>query len=645
MVFGSLGFVGLTQSVAHDGAWATPNPQTLAIAPAVDHYRACKSAKRCLDILERHGPDSFDYDVLAHDFYRLGTQGRLGLLRLTKGDDLMALKALDLLSRRNFGFTEIEQNQLKAFWPEKAPRLVAKLFQTNMTPLFAQESITTLLSPNPEIRNLSRDILTKAVTQKIPLSLDPKSEATVQSALMKSPRPALVTLLSKGSKVDVFEKLTPVLRTTDADTVTAAYVTLFQRDKAAAFQALVGTLFDLKDKDFDSAMALSKLLQRRHKVRSDGFYIRFATDIANDPKMGVMGRLAGLDARIVSNNSAKNAKPLQSTPLLLETFKARLENDRDIDVNYIPFAIEMEKGPIKGWLFALHDYFKRTNNPEYNVFITQLGSVKTLQAKGIVKDALSNTDNYELLASALYASGQQDENSALLANLAGSHPWAGVRIAAKAGLNQTPLNLVTERLRQQENRRAKFCKTDFIDPQNGAREMPYFEPPILADGQVALRPDLKTATALKDGWLAGYSKGLNQGGLYYFDYETGKADKILPYNIAAVFPVREMPLGKYESLFWVFAHTHPKNPKEQTIFRVSLQDEALKAERILTYPMTVTRYGRLSKSDWYLGFVPPGYEGAKSEKRYNPPLALSFKGAVSRACDTSYAPQQKTGAR
>lgn len=642
---GSLGFVILTECVAHNVAWAVPNSQTLAIAPSVDHYRACKSAKHCFDILERHGPDSFDYDVLAHDFYRLGRQGRLGLLRLTKDDDLMALKALDLLSRRNFGFTEIEQNQLRDFWPEKAPRLLAKLFQTNITPLFAQESITTLLSPNPEIRNLSRDILTKAVTQKIPLLLDPKSEATVRSALIKSPHPALVTLLSKGPKADVFEKLTPVLRTTDADTVNAAYATLFNRDKAAAFQALVGTLFDLQDEDFDFAMSLSQLLQQRHKTRSDGFYIRFATDIANDPKMGVMGRLAGLDARIVSNNSAKTVKPLQNTPLLLETFKARLENDRDIDLNYIAFAIEMEKGPTQGWLFALNDYFKRTNNPEYNVFIAQLGSVKTLQAKGIVKDALSKTDNYALLASALYASGQQDENSALLANFAGTHPWTDIRIAAKAGLNQNPLNQALERLRQQENKRAQFCQTDFMDPQNSAREMPYFEPPILADGQLALRPDLKTATALKDGWLAGYSKGANKGGLYYFDYETGKADKVLPYNIAAVFPVRDMPLGKYESLFWVFAHTHPKNPKEQTIFRVSIQEGVFKAERVLTYPMTVTRFGRLSKSDWYLGFVPLGYEGTKTEKRYNPPLALSVNGTVSRACEPAYAPRQKTGAR
>lgn len=622
--------------------YADAQTKHTAKAPAIDAYRSCKSIKPCLDILKRHDVESFDYTVLANDFYHLGTEGRAVLLRETQSDTAMAVRAMDVLSRRDFAFNQREQSILIADWPLKSPRLKSKVFQANISELFARRAVTTLTHPNKLVRDASRDIIAQAVQKNIRVTLSAQDEAIVRQALIQDPRPALVKLLSVGPKARVYQNLTPVLRSGEAESVYLAYQTLAKFDPSGAFQAMVKTLNSLKDDDFYPAMALSSLLQRRHTEREDGFYMRFAGTVTGDQNMSLMGRVAAQDAHINSRNRDKKIAPLKNTPLRLETFKVQLSQEYEIDPSYIDFAFDMEKGPNKGWVIALNDYFKRTNASDYGVFVSKLGTLKTVDAKRIVSDVLSGTENYSVLAQAITAATQHGDNKALLAQMAQAHPWTDIRVLAKSGLNPVKQPVRPIEARRSENRNANYCSAKFIDPQEGARQMPFFEQPVFANGRVALRPTLKSAASLKDGWLAGYAAGYFKkravGGLYVFDYDTGDAKKILSRNIAAIFPVRDMPLGQYENSFWVFTDVDSRSPDHQSLYSVSVQEGDVKTRHIVTYPAKVRRFGRTSQTDMYLGFVPKNIQGKTQDMRvFNPPLILSGNGNLKRACGKSLA--------
>ena len=63
---------------------AAPKIRTTPKVPqsTQDNFRSCKTLLRCVDILERHAADSFDYAVLARDFDRHGDKAREVLWRI-----------------------------------------------------------------------------------------------------------------------------------------------------------------------------------------------------------------------------------------------------------------------------------------------------------------------------------------------------------------------------------------------------------------------------------------------------------------------------------------------------------------------------------------------------------------------------------
>ena len=47
----------------------------------------CKNISHCIDIVERHAPDSFDYQVLNGEFQRFGEKGKAALITLLGSKD------------------------------------------------------------------------------------------------------------------------------------------------------------------------------------------------------------------------------------------------------------------------------------------------------------------------------------------------------------------------------------------------------------------------------------------------------------------------------------------------------------------------------------------------------------------------------
>jgi len=49
--------------------------------------RVCKNLRHCVDIVERHDPDSFDYQVLNGEFQRFGKKGKASLINMLASKD------------------------------------------------------------------------------------------------------------------------------------------------------------------------------------------------------------------------------------------------------------------------------------------------------------------------------------------------------------------------------------------------------------------------------------------------------------------------------------------------------------------------------------------------------------------------------
>lgn len=671
----------------------------------VDTYSACQSVQKCVDILNRHGPESFDYDVLADDFYRLGPHGQRALLRHveTKHQNTKSRahinsnagfnKALEILARRAFNLTPKAQAELVENWPNQAPEYMSLVFAANISPVFTKAVIGTLSHPRPEIRDMSREVLARAVSETIIIPIDTASEHDLKSALYDQPHPALIAFLKTGSQDKVFQNLIPALGSGDGDTVLVAYETLFAIEPARAFNALVATLFRLTETDFDAAMALSHLLVVRQSTRPDGFYMRFAAKIIRDKTLSDMGRVAVLEAMVTALDTEQAKTRLVPSPSLLKAFEMRLWQKTAIDPKYISLAVHLESSKIKGWIAALNAYFEpsqeqalegfknqdaqnqkaqnqNAQNQEwgYAEFIDQIGTLNTPEARKIVQNSLSKTDNYRVFISAIRANSAQGQSINTLQPLKQSdlqaHPWTAIRVAAKQGLTlakstQALQGSQAALLLKRENADAVYCSIPAFDLTQAVRQMPNFEPPILGDGERAVRPNLKTAASLKSGWLAGYAKDLVKpetsysettylkrrdlekryqgvGGVFYFDYQADMAKPVLYGNVQAILPVRDLPLGQYETVFWAFMTSGFGDDKEQSIYQIIFDKGAFKTKRIVTYPGVATQIGRLSASDWALSFVPPL---TRIKTDYNPPLRLSANGLISRACQT---PAQKT---
>ena len=131
----------------------------------------------------------------------------------------------------------------------------------------------------------------------------------------------MITLLTSAPIKTNRPTFIHVLRSGNAPSVIAAYEGLYAQDPKTAFESLLGTLGELKDNEGQAALAIAALLRHRHKSRTDGFYLNFAANIANDPEMSAMGRLAGFDA--VMGSSAAPVQ-LPNTPVMVGNLKTRL---------------------------------------------------------------------------------------------------------------------------------------------------------------------------------------------------------------------------------------------------------------------------------------------------------------------------------
>ena len=617
-------------------------------------YQSCKTLSHCVDILERHDSDSFDYAVLAQDLDRFGEKGRQALWRLidagadgNQNAQKIANRALDMLSRSLKILPPAEQRRMVAMWTSQAgqpyePEILARLMTTNLSPMVRSTAINTLGSENESVAFFSRAILAETLRRKMDFPMPPADFAPLSRAALSTPSPTLAALIALYPADTSAPALARLLASGHEPTVIEAYSALFEEDAENAFKALVSTLYGLNSENSKAAIAIGGLLAHRHPLRSDGFYMKFASELSQDPEMSPAGRTAGFDA-LLRRQGQKDVPALSDTPMNTQNFAFALSafGENNIPSPYFSVPQMMGGKDADAWLTPLS---KAARTPLDKIALVEVaGNFQTPFAKEIARDALQSNGDYRLLVAGILASSAQAQTGEArlkmrLSETVKNNPFSMVRAASALGLAALDKTSPRKAIKQTQPTLANaaqtfdpasaFCNVQSMNLRALARAMPYYDPAQLSGRLLADRAFLTTGARTKNGWLAGYSHP-NSGGLVQYDNVSGKGRELFakspfgPQAVIAVHPTAKVPLGQTAGAFWVFATSLQTG--ESAIYRAAQSASATTVQ--------LSRQAVLPAQPSAINIQDNG-DITFAMGRVNPPLMLSQNGTLARACES-----------
>ena len=603
-----------------------------------DESIVCKSVSHCVDIVERHAPDSFDYEVLNGEFKRFGSKGKTALLNmLASKDETDMRRAQAVLAKSRVLLSPEEQRKVSALWPRGDVETHAKIMQSALSPLMRASLIATLSHEDPKVRKISRELLAQTVAMGMDFPLKAADYSKLSKAVLSEPHPALVTLLTHFEPAQTTPIFTRLLRSTDGPTLFTAYEQLHAQNPETAFKALVATLYGLKDDQTDAAFALSHVLRTRHTSRTDGFYLKFAKDLTEDPEMSLMGRLAGFDAIMQSADA-----PLLSEPSkYYEVIETALRRRDILPVGYLRNMPRQAAVKSDMWLAAYWEHFAPQTGEQKLEFVRLAGGFETGTAKDILLESLSEQADWRIIAAAALPLGRLKNKQAMsqLQQLA-DHPVMAVQIAALTALDGIKTGKMAGRpdyWREKVTSPAAYCSAKPKDFKDAAKGLPFFDLDDLAFKAAGdKRRFISTIAALKNGFLVGFDAGKTGGDLRYYDNASGEALALntklsaSTQNITAIIPVTPMPLGQYADAFWIVAHNGPMADQAK-LYRLSGGPNNFKIKYQAELPHNVTAIAPQKNGEVFMSF----YKAGLKPSDVNPPLILSPNGAIRRACSAS----------
>jgi len=595
----------------------------------------CKNVRHCVDIVERHAPDSFDYQVLNGEFQRFGDKGKTALLNmLASKDETDMRRAQAVLAKGRTLLTPNEQRKVAALWPRGDLETHAKIMKSALSPLMRARVIETLSHENPRVHKLSREIIAATVARNMDFPLRPDDYGRLAKALLDDPTPSLVELMSNFDVAKTKPVFMRLLKSKDGPTLNAAYEKLYAQNQEEAFKALVATLYDLKDNQSEAAFAISHTLRQRHTAREDGFYLKFAKDIAEDPEMSLMGRLAGFDAVMQSKDALKLAEPSK----YYEIIKIALKNHDVLPLGYLRNMPRQSEGHSNMWLNAYWEHFRMQTGEQKLNFLRLVGGFETSVAKNILLEALNDKGDWRIIQAAALPLGRMEHKKAVskLEELS-EHPIMAVQIAALTALDGINTNAMKGRPAFWKNTlttQSVYCSAKPKDFKADAKGLPFFdlvEVDLKAGGD--RRRFVSTIAPTKTGYLVGFNAGSNGGDLRYYDNVSGESIGLksklskTSENVIAIIPVTPPPLGQYANNFWIIAES--KNSSDQAkLYRLNSAVGRFSLKYQAELPHRVTALAPQKSGDVFMSF----YKQNVKPKDVNPPLLLSPNGAIRRAC-------------
>ncbi|WP_418152343.1 HEAT repeat domain-containing protein [Litorimonas sp. RW-G-Af-16] len=465
--------------------------------------RVCEDLDFCVDLMLRHDPNEFDYSVLAQEFQRLGPWATARLLSLVKGNrESAAQRAQIILSQRGWRFTPAEQGQIARLWPTTNPTQHAAIMANIPSPMMRNRLIETLGDKDAQVRNLSRDTLAEIVrrpTKEFPLP--PQAYATLARALLDKPTPTLVDLMAQYPDDKSRPILERVLLSGDSLSVAQSYAALYAQNPKVSFEILLGTLPKLETPE--QALALSAMLRARHKDRADGFYLKFARDIAADADLPMLARMVGVDAVMADLSDKPVLLNAAARPAFEFTIAQADVNLRDYARNF-----RAKTGDNAAhYMSLIWAKIDPTQDPVKERYVTLAGEIAGPDTTLILRDALRDKSDWRVTRAAALALGKRQDKASIapLSAMSKTHPIVDVRAAALAALGGIKSGKIDFSSTYKASLAAStFCDVDGQDFKQAAQQMPFFDtaivifPPRLFETSRGLL----SAAAPSEKWLA-----------------------------------------------------------------------------------------------------------------------------------------------
>lgn len=595
-----------------------PKPGFAQMLPlSASEQLVCEDLDFCVDLMLRHAPDEFDYAVLAQEFKRMGPKGTERLLGYVGGNSDKAVKRAQLiLSQPGWNFNPAQQRAVAKLWPVGDIERHADIMHKIGSPMMRNRAVETLIDDDPNIRTASRAILT-SVDLKSKFRLPPQAFGTLVRALVDDPTPEIITLIGTFPASQSGPILRRTLLSGDAKSVMAAYEALYEFDAKAAFMSLTDALKKIENPD--QAFAISVMLRERHLGRDDGFYLKFASDLAIDDSFPMLARMVGVDA--IMGQGERNPVSLPDDPKAAQAFAFTV---KQMGVDFDAYSQELQTKTGKQTAKYLTLIWPQLVPPfdEAKAQYAQLaGRLNDPAMLGILQEALRDKTDWRVTREAVMALGRRKDKASIpaITKISQTHPIRHVRVAAGAALEWMQTD--TLNLKKWETRLAQrqdYCKVNSTNFREDAEQMPYFDNGKFATGAPAIRTRLVSAAPSKRGWLAGYDSGL-----LYYDNQSGQSKVLLDRSVLAVVPTLKPKLGSQASTFW--AVTHSKNSKGSSqLYRIDMTQQPPRIARHAQLPDVIAAIYAAGDHTLQIGFG----ETLKN----HPPLRLLPNGGIISGC-------------
>ena len=545
-----------------------------AYAAAPDHYRACESLKHCADILERHGPDQFDYDVLARDISRFGPKGTDRLIKMVGSNkEDAAQNAIDMLSALHPNLSPRQADHLISAWPKDRPRGgLLSLIQNAQTPLANAEFRAGLMSGDSSAVQIAFDALARQNTDDAIRALQGAVFALenhqIDAALALSD---LIVSLDKKEQGDRFKKYAFGLAQDEKIRPIANAVGIDAAIKTSASENMLGRLSNSL-----VAMAAFEKLVSQGLDGHISYWELLPEFSRNNP-----GPWTDLGLRLYNQNPALGNLPILQSASRLDAqgFQKILNRFLDIDeplnslANVIGFA-------------ASHDFVK------YKARISQI--VQSHPSPDIrALGAIIENPNFEF-----------NQRLPLL--------------NGNSGALKEPIRV--------ERQRATKCAIESFNFRERIVEVPYFDWRKLNKRFSFLNSKyISSAWPRLNGWLVGFERGEWSGALVFVSHDMNEQTWLVKnQGIQAIIPF-SAPAGQfYADRYWVISEVNSYFGDRQ-IYQLVFVNGKSDIVFVTEVSASAGEYGRAPDNSLLIG-----YGDAPSA---HPPLRISPDGRLSRVCE------------
>jgi len=633
---------------------STARPLTKAETPV------CKSVQHCLEIVERHDFESFDYDVLREEFSRFGDTGKKQLFKAMAGKNTdLSKHATLLLYYLDFNFSTDEVNDIADQWPHGGVEALAALMLKQYTPTIRQAAISTLTNADENVRFWSREILkfgemSSNVSHTQIQGFEPTLAAfeTLKAAAFTDPTPDITNFIAQYPVEKSQPILSVLLSSKSSGVVNAALNGLYESDKKTSFKFLRESVSRLNNSDEKTALAIAGAVRAQYYETQDREFITFASRMLTDKSASDTEALVGADILMGLERGTK----LPETDIAMKGLESALAAHGTVPSYYLgglkqKFGSQLARGLNLFWAS-----FAEPVSPNKSIFVSELSRFPANETVlKILQSALGDKNDWRVVAEASRVVSENELTTLKpsLEKIADKYPVLEARAAVLSALDSLsskgPIRYIEASLEWQKKliKNAKTCPVNAFDFKDQSVQLPYFETTQIAYFRKTTRSILSSAVSTGGGWLAGYDFGEFSGGLVYYDNLTGtgrmiygqadpneSASEYYVPNIIGIVPKVRQPVGHYGEGYWAFSGIDHFG-SEGAVLSVSVQPDGIQVKRHFQLPQAPQAIERLEDNSLLIGF------GDKPEGNnmpeyllsyYPPPLRLLPDGTVVPGC-------------